>query len=94
MINLLPGGCDNYLYQKSDGSLKCSYVIDHGLPIKQAAIQCAQNNAIIPELPNPNDQQMINIIRVLQVFYYALIVFWKKIIECCVKKAYVFLMTL
>jgi hypothetical protein len=58
------GVCDHYLYQKSDGSLKCGFPIDHGLILAEAASQCAQNNAIIPELPSPNDQQILNIIRV------------------------------
>ena len=59
------GVCDNYLYQKSDGSLKCGTVIDHGLDLFQATSQCGLMNSIIPEFPNPNDQQIFNIIRVI-----------------------------
>ena len=58
------GVCDNNLYSKSDGSLKCGSFLEHGLTIKQASAQCAQINAIIPELPYQNDNQIINLLKV------------------------------
>jgi hypothetical protein len=36
------GVCDNYLYTKSDGSLKCGSFLEFGLLIATAAAQCAQ----------------------------------------------------
>ena len=63
------GICDSYLYFKSDGSIKCGSTLDHGLTIQQASDQCAEIGAIIPELPSPNDRQIINIIRVIIQFY-------------------------
>ena len=64
----LTGICDSYLYFKSDGSIKCGSTLDHGLTIQQTSDQCAESGAIIPELPSPNDWQMINIIRVIIYF--------------------------
>jgi len=69
------------MYQKSDGSIKCGFVIEHGLDLTQAASQCAQKNSIIPEFPNPNDQQIVNIIKVMT----ASLLDTTSIIECCVK---------
>ena len=60
----ITGICNSYLYTKSDGSVKCGSTLEHGLTIAQASDQCAEIGAIIPDLPSPNDQQMMNIIRV------------------------------
>ena len=68
-INYFTGACDSYLYFKSDGSLKCGSKLDYGLTFSQASDQCAEIGEIIPELPSPNDQQIINIIRVIIYLY-------------------------
>ena len=61
--------CDNYLFSKSDGSLKCGSFLDHGLTIYEASAQCAKINAIIPELPYQNDNQIINLLKVCSIFF-------------------------
>ena len=58
------GACDNFLYIKSDGSLKCGSFLEQGLTIGAASAQCAEISAIIPELPYQNDNQIINLLRV------------------------------
>ena len=60
----MSGVCDNYLYCKSDGSLKCGNFLEYGLTINEASVQCANINAIIPELPYQNDNQIINLFKV------------------------------
>ncbi len=62
------GLCDNYLYTKSDGSLKCGSFLEHKLTIFDASQQCFLIGAIIPEIPSPNDQQILNILRVSKTF--------------------------
>ena len=65
---MLTESCDNYLYPKSDGSLKCGSSLDHKLTIYQASQQCDQIDAVVVEVPNPTDQQTLNILRV--IFFY------------------------
>jgi hypothetical protein len=67
LFSPLQGVCDYYLYQKSDGSLKCGFPIDHGFNLAEAASQCALNNSIIPELPNPNDWRFENSLNLIAV---------------------------
>ena len=64
LIDIFPGQCTTYVYNKLDGQCACGFFLSNGLTWLQAKDGCAAQGGILPEIYSPNENANIFNLRV------------------------------